>query len=309
MFYTINAGKKYNKFTALSNNAARVVASQFELGQSKAEQLKVLTQRKLEQRSGTLLRYLPVSTHKYFDYLKSLRKNPTKGDLIRNLIVGGALTGVILVQQGRMTPMYTLIGNCMMMSILLTRNMPKLDVPMGMNRNMVVNWSDNAFKTAVAVTALFSFLGAAVAKLLTFVLPISDALKGRLPLAASIASSAFFTLFFEVFEEKSKNGWRWKQAMENALPEDERKRLEDQVFGKATKITENFSFEYDPEIDDYPPKPKYLDEAEALRIASEKKQQSAKVSRVDQDSLSVNHDFKMPFFPLKGGEQRRRGCC
>ena len=48
------------------------------------------------------------------------------------------------------------------MSILLTRNMPKVNVPMGMDKNRVVSWSDNSFKSAVGVTAFFSITSAIV---------------------------------------------------------------------------------------------------------------------------------------------------
>ena len=60
--------------------AARKISNQFELSSTKEEQLKELKRLKLLQRKG-LIRLLPQALHKYVDYLNSLRKGPSKGDL------------------------------------------------------------------------------------------------------------------------------------------------------------------------------------------------------------------------------------
>jgi len=60
--------------------AARKISNQFELSSTKEEQLKELKRLKLLQRKG-LIRLLPQALHKYVDYLNSLRKGPSKGNL------------------------------------------------------------------------------------------------------------------------------------------------------------------------------------------------------------------------------------
>jgi len=64
----------------MMQNAARKISNQFELSSTKEEQLKELKRLKLLQRKG-LIRLLPQALHKYVDYLNSLRKGPSKGNL------------------------------------------------------------------------------------------------------------------------------------------------------------------------------------------------------------------------------------
>ena len=61
--------------------SARKISNQFELSSTKEEQLKELKRQKLLQRKG-FIRLLPQVLHKYVDYLNSLRKSPTKGNLL-----------------------------------------------------------------------------------------------------------------------------------------------------------------------------------------------------------------------------------
>jgi hypothetical protein len=71
------------------------------------------------------------------------------------------------------------------------------------------------------------------------------------------------TSFYEVFEEKDKNGWRWNRAVEGILPEDVQAKLKEQVFGNSNApLYETYQFDHNPQIDEYPPLPKYIDEVE-----------------------------------------------
>lgn len=147
---------KSPSFAAFIRIAAMETADQLELRKTKGEQLKELKKKKMMQRSG-VMKLIPQSWAKYVDYLVSLRENPTKRELLKNMAVAGIFSFVVSNNaRVRMAALYTLIGNMMIVSILLTRNMPKVDVPMGMDKNKVINWSKSAFNTALGVT----FLGA-----------------------------------------------------------------------------------------------------------------------------------------------------
>lgn len=241
--------------------AAKLTSDQLELRKSKEEQLKDLKRKKLMERNG-IMKLVPQNLHKYIDYVVSLRKDPVGGELARNIGLSGIFSFIVINNaRARMAFMYSLIGNLAVMSILLTRNMPKLDVPIGMDRNKVVNWSQVSFQTAVAITFLFAIpCGLLAAGLVSF-LPLAVLTKVKASLAMSIVGSSFFTSFFEVFEEKSKPGWRWKRAMEGALSDDVQEQLKRQIFGER-KLHDSYNFEYDPEVDDFPPRPKYVDEVD-----------------------------------------------
>ena len=188
----------------------------------------------------------------------------------------------------------SLTGNVAVMSILLTRNMPKVNVPMGMDRNRVVSWSDNSFRSAVGVTAFFSISSTIVfSSLLSLLSNVNLVQRIRTAMALSVlttgiemmmmmtivlmmimiqmikgnhifhCSIGYMTSFYEVFEEKDKNGWRWNRAVEGILPEDVQAKLKEQVFGNSNApLYETYQFDHNPQIDEYPPLPKYIDEVE-----------------------------------------------
>jgi hypothetical protein len=90
---------------------------------------------------------IPLRFHKYIDYLSALRKDPTKKSLIFNTAVATLFTFIIVNNVNpRMAFLYSLVANLMTVSILLTRNQPRVEVPLGMDRKRVVNWSNTAFK-------------------------------------------------------------------------------------------------------------------------------------------------------------------
>jgi hypothetical protein len=252
-------------------DAAAMTSAHLELSVTKDEQLKELKRQQLISRSGPM-RLIPQALHKYVDYLTSLKKEPKASELIRNIAVSAVFATVTMLNmRARMAAMYSVIGNIAIMSILLARGMPKSSMPMGMDRNRVVNWSPSAVRSAVGVSAFFALTGGlAVGGALQFLpLPAMEAtLKIRAALAASVLWSGFCTSYYEVFEEKDKNGWRWKRALEGFLPADVQAKLREQVFGVAdSPMTELYDFAYDPQIDDFPPKPKYLDEVEGGEVS------------------------------------------
>ena len=260
---------------------AKRTSDQLELRKTKEEQLKDLKRRQMMKRSG-LMKLVPQELHKYIDYLVTLRKDPVKNEIPRNFVVAAIFAFITMTNaRPRMGFLYSFLGNVAIMSILLTRNMPKIDVPLGMDRRRVVNWSNNAFNTAVAITALFAVPSALATFGLCSLLAMSAIVKARIAMAASIFGAAYFTAFFEVFEEKSKNGWRWKKAMEGTLTEDTQERLRREVFGKENS-SDLFDFAYDPQVDEFPPQPKYVDERDMLIFGPKKTADGADSKQKDQ---------------------------
>eukprot|EP01041_Mallomonas_annulata_P004656 gene4656-9239_t len=234
----------------------------FELGRSKQQQLQDLREQRLRERSG-IMQILPESLHKYVDYVRSLYVKPQQADLVKNMIMASFFSFVVWANaSARSSFMYLVIGKLALMSLLLARNMPQKDMknPMAGQKRQVATWSRNAFNTAVGITLCTSISSGLLAFITSSLLPLKIAMNGRLKFAmvTSLIASGYFTSFFEVFEEKDKNGWRWTKAMENALPADEQELLHAAVYGEK-KFTEQYDYEYNPEIDDYPPLPKYID--------------------------------------------------
>ena len=102
---------------------------------------------------------------------------------------------------------------------------------------------------------------ASATALITSLIPMSVKAKAKAAMVASMIGVSYFTSFFEVFEEKSRNGWRWRKAVEGELQDDVTKQLTEDIFDKdAGDLSDMYDYAYDPEIDEYPPRPKYVDE-------------------------------------------------
>ena len=266
--YSLEGGLTTISPSCVVQFAARQTIDQFELSKTKAEQLEELKRKKLMQRSG-FMRIIPQPFHKYIDYLVSLRKPPQQGEIRRNLAVSAVFAFITMLNaRARMAFIYSFIGNIAIMSILLTRNMPQLNVPMGMDRNHVVNWSQTSFRTAMGVTFLHAISAGLTFAGFLAALPLTLSLQFRLrtSMAFSVIAAAYFTSFYEVFEEKSKAGWRWKRAVKGILSDEVQERLRQQVYGEGTNggvpLTQEYEVDYDPQVDDYPPLPKYMDEVD-----------------------------------------------
>ena len=90
------------------------------------------------------------------------------------------------------------------MSILLTRNMPKVNVPMGMDRNRVVSWSDNSFRSAVGVTAFFSISSMIVfSSLLSLLSNVNLVQRIRTAMALSVLTTGI------VYSQEEDDDGRW----------------------------------------------------------------------------------------------------
>lgn len=249
--------------SSVLKRAALRTSSQLELKKPKSEQLAEIMRKRASEKPAWFA-VLPKGLHKYCDYLLSLRKQPTSGQLIRNLFVASLFSFIALINsRARMAFMYAFLGQIANMSILLTRGMPKSSVPMGMDRNQVNSWSGQSFRTAASITFITGALIGLISRGALALLPeLVGTTKMRIAFAISVLFTGFFTSHFEVFEEKSKGGWRWKRALEGYLPEALSAQLEQHLFGKQEKNVDFYDFEYDPMIDDFPPKPKYLDEVD-----------------------------------------------
>jgi hypothetical protein len=239
-------------------SAAKKAAFHLELGKSKSEQLIELKKERLQQRSG-FVKMLPEASHKYFDYLNSLYIKPVKSDIVRNLSLGAFFSMIIFANRAiRSGFMFANVAQMMLISTMLTRNIPEEPVQPGMGRRRVATWSGNAFRTAVGI-ALFYYVGAfALVGSLVSIFPIPFAEKFKAALMASTMASAYYTTFYEVYEEKGKGGWRWKKSLEGTSISDVDALIVRN--SKETKMTDAYDYAYDPMIDEFPPQQIYIDE-------------------------------------------------
>lgn len=244
--------------------AAQYTESSLELGKSREEQIRDLKRQRLNARPG-YMKLIPQGLHKYVDYVISMRKQPEQSEMTKNVALGAFFSFVIWANESaRSSFMYLVVGNLAILSSLLTRNMPTREITPGMDKNKkVAGWSSTSFKTAAAMTFLCSIGLAGATALITSLIPIAAKAKAKAAMVASMTGVSYFTSFFEVFEEKSKNGWRWRKAVEGELPDDVTKQLSEDIFDKdAGELSDMYDYAYDPEIDEYPPLPKYVDEVD-----------------------------------------------
>lgn len=239
--------------------SAMRTAAAFDVGRSRAEQLKALKDERTKERSG-LIRYVPQRFHKYLDFLATLKKEPSVRERNRAYFLGAFFSFVVVLNaSARSSFMYCVVGNLALMSALLSRGQPALDQKPGMPRRQPASWSGQSFRTAVAIQVLSSLPVTLAVLLLSKVLPIPGNISGKLAMSAGLASAAFNTVRFEVFETKAQAGSRWKTFMAASTAVDE-EQLQSQI--DEHRETDMYDFDYDPQIDDYPVQPKYLDELE-----------------------------------------------
>lgn len=248
-------------FASMSKQSALDVAEIFELNKPKSQVLAEMQMLKQKSRSP-LVQMLPESTHKYFDYLKSLKIVPSKGDQTKSIGLATLFSFIVLMNQGaRQAFMYYVVSNIITASMLLGRNMPKANQHVPGQRRQVGVWSKNSFRSAVAITLMYSLSsGLGSLLLLSVFFPKKFDVTARLAMVISMYVGAYASTFYEVYEEKKKNGWRWRLAMKN---DDEAKFMANakEKFGKEV-VKGVYDYAYDPQIDDYPRQPKYLDEVD-----------------------------------------------
>jgi len=261
--------KRYNQELNPSQNIVRnavvAVKNYLELGKSKEVQLQELKEEELNKR-GAWLKIIPPVFHKYFYYFVSLYKIPSAGDMLTNMILGGFFSFIVFAHQSlRSSLMYYIMGNLLMASTLLTRGIKQRIPQPGEPRKQPGTWSKNAFRTAIAIVLLYSASLNLLFNAFFSILPIklASSFKIKYSIIASTLSAAYITTFYEVYEEKGKNGWRWQKAMDDALPEAVRERLNDLVYG-TRRISQKYDYDYDPQVDDLPPAKKIKTLAGAL---------------------------------------------
>lgn len=245
---------------SLLKSAAKQIITEFDLNKSQEQQLKELKMLRKKQRSG-LMKLVPDGMYKYIDYLKSLEKKPKKKDLLLNVGIAAFFAFVTAANSRvRSSVMYWGLGNMAMISSLVTRGMTVTKPLPGMEggRRRAGSWSKNAFRTAVAITFLYTISSALAFGVLLAPFPLGD---GKLKLTAilSLISSGYFTAGYECFEKKGENGWRWKRSMEGLLSNDEQLKANEK---DITTLKDKYDYDYEPDVDDYPPQPKYQDEVE-----------------------------------------------
>lgn len=254
-----NDGNAQKNVNNLLNIASMKTAYHLELGKSKEEQLKDMRKFKQSMRPG-ILKIFPESVLKFYDYLVSLRIEPKKSDLTRNVLFGLFFSFVVWANMSARTSfMYFVVGNLALTSLLLTRNMPQQKVLPGMERKKLVSWSKNSFWTAAAITILSTLTSGGLTALVTLPFKIKSAIKFKAAMIVSMLSTSYLTSLFEVFEEKGKNGIRWEKAVEKAWTPDLKSKLSDTYMGSA-EIGDKYEYSYDPHVAEFPPRPKYIDE-------------------------------------------------
>ena len=254
---------KEKRSQSQSYEAGRLTSMKLELGKSKEEQLAAMKKKKLDERSK-LMKFVPSGLQKYVDYATSLYKKPSKDEMMKSVLFGTFFSFIVWVNtSARSSFMYYVIGNLMLCSALLTRNMPTTgQVAPGQGRSKVATWSSNSFRTALALTLLSTISTALLTVGLTTLLRVPVDVRFKAAMMVSIIASSMFTTCFEVFESKEKPGSRWKKAMEGNLPADMEAKLAKEMTGNLSKGGDLYDYAYNPQIDDYPPLPKYLDEVE-----------------------------------------------
>lgn len=280
----IDANKGDN-FMTIIDRVAQMTSNEFELSKTKEEQFKELKKKELQDRSG-YMRMVPQGLHKYIDYVTSLSKKPVAADLTRNMIISAFFSFIVWTNaQVRAAFMYFVIGNGALTSVLLTRGMPQVKAAPGMDKRKVVNWSSSAFKSALGISLLVFIIPSALLTFATLSLfPVSTSFKARAAMLVALNSNAYGSSFFEVFEEKSKNGWRWAKAMEGSiLPEHIQQTIASKVFETDKKQNDHYDYLYDPQIDDYPPVAKFVDDL------PENQEQDASG---DQDEVAASESFE-----------------
>ena len=106
-----------SRFAAL-RAAAQFTETSLELGKSKEEQIKDLKRMRLNNRPP-YMKIIPAGLHKYVDYLLSMRKEPEKPELTKNVALGAFFSFVIWVNQSaRSSFMYFVVGNLAILSSL-----------------------------------------------------------------------------------------------------------------------------------------------------------------------------------------------
>jgi hypothetical protein len=240
------------------HKSAEKVGAAFDVGKSKKDQMQDLYDARARLRPSWA-RLIPDSLVQYYDFLAFLQKTPRKKDLMRNYFLGAFFSFVVWFNaSARSSFMYCVVGNLTLLSAMLGRGsggaMPKPGEP----KRAAASWSAGSFKMAGAIQALFSLGAAALALLVSSVVPgMPRGIAAKLAMSASLASGAHYTAQYEVFEPKGRSGQRWKKFTENTEAMDE-SALEDQRMRYSK--TDKYDYDYDPMIDDYPYQNKYIDE-------------------------------------------------
>lgn len=240
--------------------AGGMVSRFFELNKSRKEQLDELKQTQLENKKGPF-KYMPEFLHKYIDYVNSLKIIPKKSEQTRAFAFSAFFSFVVWANQGaRSSFMYFVIGNLITMSMLLQRGMPQMKLIPG-QRQQAGTWSSMAFTTAVALSLLFIIPSFLAAFFVTAIIPGMDvSARAKAAMIFGLFGNAYLSSFFEVFEDKSKNGYRWNKAVKGYLEPNLEAKLNKKVFGKQPNLDSYHLVPYDPDVDENPYQPKYLDE-------------------------------------------------
>ena len=254
------AGSAFRPYLASAKGPTASIANTFELNKSRKEQLEELKKQRLQEKKQ-VFKYIPSFLHKYIDYLNSLKTRTVARERNQSLGFSAFFSFVVWANQGaRSAFMYYVIGSLISMSMLLQRGMPKIKMIPGAQRRQVGAWSATAFRTALALTLLFTIPSAIITFFVSAVVPGFDvAARAKAAMICSMFANSLLSANYEVFEDRSKNGSRWRKAVAGYLEPNLEAKLSSRIFNKKT--VESFHLiRYNPEIEENPYQPKYLDE-------------------------------------------------
>ena len=247
-------------YKKVTHAAAEITSDTFELKKTKKEQLEALKQMRLQERQK-IFRFIPGFLHKYIDYVNSLKVTPDSKEQRNGLVFSAFFSFIVWANQGaRSSFMYFVVGNLITMSMLLQRGMPKMKLIPGQKRQ-VGTWSALSFQTAVCLTLLFTLPSFLLSFLVSGIVPKLDiAGRAKAAMIITLFSNSILSSYFEVFEEKSKSGSRWKKSMKGFSSSDMEAKISSKNGANQKSLDSAFIFPYDPEVDENPYQPKYLDE-------------------------------------------------
>jgi len=228
-----------------------VVNSLLHVAKTPQQLIEEYQQKRAEKRSGWA-KHLPPKLLAVYDFLVSLKINPSKTELIKSMAAGVLGSAATFATKG----MRYLGAIGVILSIFITflsfRNAPSLSPQQQMRREPPLNISTFAMATASLICLSIFSLSFAISGIGFYLLPIKNVTvldKLNLAVIVSIMITAFLSTFFEVYESKSKSGNRWKAAIAGYSEQDIQEFLTKQAQYQRCDIPleQEYQFEYDAE--------------------------------------------------------------
>jgi hypothetical protein len=267
--------------------AAKNIADVFGFGGVNLQQLEKFQEGRINTRGG-LVGLIPPRYLCYYDYVKSLYKKPTPKDRSKAYLVAILTAAINFVQaSGRSGLFFYIIGHLMLASVMIGRGQKeKAYVPGMPKRDENGKWSTMSFRTSVALMGIFMAAGYSISVLTSLILPFRPLRTRRFYLGMSALLSGYWSTFFETFEPREQNGARWRKSLEDAYKK-ELSKFEYKPKNDGN-ITQVYEFEYDPIVEDFPPRPVYEHDLFFSNVTSERDDPDASLQKfVEEEDLKA----------------------